>query len=100
MHNTSSEAFTFYDLERLPDSQRSEFEEIRALIEQAGDRDAHERCRRFESAPLTLSLAAARRPVEGPAADLAPVRPPSGRPPPTPPPPLPPHPPPPPLPPP
>src|SRR5262249_56378864 len=75
MHNTSSEAFTFYDLERLPDSQRSEFEEIRALIEQAGDRDAHERCRRCESAPLTLSLAAARQHVEGRAEDLAQVRP-------------------------
>jgi uncharacterized protein YbcC (UPF0753/DUF2309 family) len=75
MHNTSSEAVTFYDLDRLPESHRAEFEEVRALVEQAADCDAHERCRRFESAPLTLSFEAARQHVEGRAEDLAQVRP-------------------------
>jgi uncharacterized protein YbcC (UPF0753/DUF2309 family) len=75
MHNTSSEAITFYDLDRLPESHREEFEHIRALVEEAADRDAHERCRRFESAPLTLSFEAARQHVEGRAEDLAQVRP-------------------------
>jgi uncharacterized protein YbcC (UPF0753/DUF2309 family) len=75
MHNTSSEAITFYDLDRLPESHRAEFMEVRALIEQAADRDAHERCRRFASAPLTLSFEAARQHVEGRAEDLAQVRP-------------------------
>ncbi len=75
MHNTSSEAITFYDLDRLPESHRKEFEEVRALVEQAADRDAHERCRRFESAPLALSFEGARQHVEGRAEDLAQVRP-------------------------
>jgi hypothetical protein len=75
MHNTSSEGLTFYDLDLLPESHRAEFEAIRAILEQAGDRDAHERCRRFLSAPLTLSFAAARQHVEGRAEDLAQVRP-------------------------
>ncbi len=75
MHNTSSGAVTFYDLDRLPESHRAEFEEARALVEQAADRDAHERCRRFQSAPLTLSFEAARQHVEGRAEDLAQVRP-------------------------
>jgi uncharacterized protein YbcC (UPF0753/DUF2309 family) len=75
MHNTSSEAITFYDLDRLPESHRAEFDHVRALVEQAADRDAHERCRRFESAPLTLSFQAARQHVEGRAEDLAQVRP-------------------------
>jgi uncharacterized protein YbcC (UPF0753/DUF2309 family) len=75
MHNTSSEAITFYDVDRIPESHRREFEEVRALVERAGDRDAHERCRRFESAPLTLSFTAARQHVEGRAEDLAQVRP-------------------------
>ncbi len=75
MHNTSSEAVTFYDLDLLPDSHRAEFEEARALVERAADRDAHERCRRFGSAPLTLSFEAARQHVEGRAEDLAQVRP-------------------------
>jgi hypothetical protein len=75
MHNTSSEAITFYDLDRLPESHRREFQEVQALIEQACDRDAHERCRRFLSAPLTLSFEGARQHVEGRAEDLAQVRP-------------------------
>src|SRR6516162_6756196 len=75
MHNTSSEALTFYDLDLLPESHRAEFEAVRLLLEEAADRDAHERCRRFQSAPLTLSFEAARQHVEGRAEDLAQVRP-------------------------
>jgi uncharacterized protein YbcC (UPF0753/DUF2309 family) len=75
MHNTSNEAVTYYDTDRIPDSHRAEFESVRALVEQAADRDAHERCRRFQSAPLTLTFVAARQHVEGRAEDLAQVRP-------------------------
>jgi uncharacterized protein YbcC (UPF0753/DUF2309 family) len=75
MHNTSSEAMTYFDLDRLPDSHRAEFAGVREVIERAGDRDAHERCRRFLSAPLKLSEAAARLHVEARAEDLAQVRP-------------------------
>jgi uncharacterized protein YbcC (UPF0753/DUF2309 family) len=75
MHNTSSEAVTFYDVDLVPESHREEFEAVRALVEQACDRDAHERSRRFVSAPLTLSFAEARQHVEGRAEDLAQVRP-------------------------
>jgi hypothetical protein len=74
-HNTSSAAVTFYDLDRLPGSHREAFEAARTLVEEACDRDAHERCRRFQTAPLTLSCAAARQHVEGRAEDLAQVRP-------------------------
>ena len=56
MHNTSSESVTFYDLDLIPDRTGAEFEAVRAIIEQACDRNAHERCRRFHSAPLTLSF--------------------------------------------
>src|SRR5262249_37273289 len=65
----------FADLDLLPASHRQEFEVIRALLEQACDRNAHERCRRFQSAPLTLSFEAARQHVEGRAQDLARVPP-------------------------
>jgi uncharacterized protein YbcC (UPF0753/DUF2309 family) len=74
-HNTSSAALTFADLDRLPESHRREFEAVRALLEQAAGRDAHERCRRFQSAPLTISFAEARQHVEGRVEDLAQVRP-------------------------
>jgi uncharacterized protein YbcC (UPF0753/DUF2309 family) len=75
LHNTSSEAVTFYDLDLLPESHRQDFEAVRADIERACDRDAHERSRRFYSAPLTHSFAAARQHVEARAEDLAQVRP-------------------------
>ena len=74
-HNTCKDDVTFFDLDRLPESHRAEFEEVRRVIEEACDRNAHERCRRFMSAPLTLSPAAARRHVEERSEDLAQVRP-------------------------
>jgi uncharacterized protein YbcC (UPF0753/DUF2309 family) len=75
MHNTSNESVTFDDVDLVPASHRAEFDAVRADVEEACDRDAHERCRRFYSAPLTSSLAAARQHVEGRAEDLAQVRP-------------------------
>ena len=49
---------------------REEFERVRREVEETCDRNAHERCRRFMSAPLTQSLAEARRHVEGRSEDL------------------------------
>jgi uncharacterized protein YbcC (UPF0753/DUF2309 family) len=75
MHNTSNETVAFYDLDRLPPTHLEDFVAARRSIEEACDRDALERCRRFESAPLDLNPAAARQHVEGRAEDLAQVRP-------------------------
>jgi uncharacterized protein len=74
-HNTCDDAVIYFDVDRIPPSHRSEFERAREQIEAACDRNAHERCRRFYSAPLTLSFGAAREHVEGRAEDLAQVRP-------------------------
>jgi hypothetical protein len=74
-HNTSNDVITYFDLDRLPPSRLQEFAEVQALLEQACARNAHERSRRFLSAPLTLSFAAARQHVEGRAEDLAQARP-------------------------
>lgn len=75
IHNTSNDSFTFEDLDQIPVVHRKELDEIRALLEEAADRNAHERCRRFDSVPLTVSFAAARQHVEGRAEDLSQVRP-------------------------
>jgi uncharacterized protein YbcC (UPF0753/DUF2309 family) len=75
MHNTSSETVVFYDLDQLPQSHRQEFDTVQAVVEQACNRNAHERCRRFASAALDLSPAEARQHVEDRAEDLAQVRP-------------------------
>jgi uncharacterized protein YbcC (UPF0753/DUF2309 family) len=66
---------SFYDLDLVPATHRGEFAAVRGIVELACDRDAHERSRRFQSAPLSLSFAAARQHVETRAVDLAQVRP-------------------------
>lgn len=74
-HNTCNDAMTYYDLDRLPASHAADFSQAQEDLEQVCERNAHERCRRFNSAPLTLSPAAARRHVEARAEDLAQTRP-------------------------
>ncbi len=74
-HNTCDDSVTYFDLARLPKSHQAEFEKAHELIEEACDRNAHERCRRFQSAPLDLSFSAARRHVEERAEDLSQTRP-------------------------
>ena len=74
-HNTCNDEVTLFDTENIPESHREEFEEASRIISDTCDRNAHERCRRFISAPLTMSFPAARRHVEGRAEDLAQTRP-------------------------
>ncbi len=74
-HMTCDDSVLFFDLDLVPASHREEFESARRNIESACERNAHERCRRFMSAPLTLSFAAARQHVEERSEDLAQTRP-------------------------
>ena len=74
-HNTCDDSVTFFDLDRLPTKHRSSFERICDTIDEARRRNAHERCRRFESAPLSLSFEAALKHVEGRSEDLSQARP-------------------------
>jgi uncharacterized protein YbcC (UPF0753/DUF2309 family) len=74
-HNTCNDSITLFDTEELPASHQSELAVVRKNIDDACDRNAHERCRRFQSAPLTMTFPAARRHVEGRAEDLAQTRP-------------------------
>jgi uncharacterized protein YbcC (UPF0753/DUF2309 family) len=75
LHNTCDDSLAFYDLQDLPQHQELEFARSRAMMEEACNRNAHERCRRFEAAHPDLSLLAARRHVEGRSQDLAETRP-------------------------
>lgn len=75
MHNTCTDVVTFYDLDLLPNSHRADYEFIVRSLAEACERNAHERCRRFQSAPLNLSFPAAHRHVEGRSQDLAQTRP-------------------------
>lgn len=75
MHNTCDDSVVYYDLDRLPSSHRDDFESAVLTINEARRRNAHERCRRFLSAELSLSPEAALRHVQGRAADLSQARP-------------------------
>ncbi len=74
-HNTCDDNMTYYDLDRLPSTHKDDFARASAALDEARQRSAHERCRRFESAELRLSTEAALRHVEGRAEDLSQVRP-------------------------
>jgi hypothetical protein len=74
-HNTCNDAVTYLDRDRLPPSHQADFDRVRQELDEACDRNAHERCRRFVSAPLNMTFAGARRHVENRAEDLAQTRP-------------------------
>lgn len=75
LHNTASEEITFFDLELLPTSHVRSLRLARDLFSRVAERNAHERCRRFESARLDLSAPEALLHVQERAEDLAQTRP-------------------------
>ncbi len=74
-HNTCNDHVEYYDLDLLPRSLRPLFRRIEKSVNETRARNAHERARRFESAPLDLSPAAALEHVEQRAEDLSQARP-------------------------
>ncbi|MFO0872144.1 MAG: DUF2309 domain-containing protein [Pirellulales bacterium] len=74
-HNTCADTITFFDLDLMPRTHHHDFEGVQNVLSEACERNAHERCRRFYSAPLDLSFKAARAHVEERSEDLAQTRP-------------------------
>jgi len=74
-HNTCNDSMTYYDLASMPSRKVKEFKEVRKIIAEACMRNAHERCRQFETADLSMSFSAAHRHVEARSEDLAQTRP-------------------------
>lgn len=74
-HNTCDDSVVFFDLDRLDGAHRDDLERARRALDEARRRNAHERCRRFESADLSLSADAALRHVETRSEDLSQARP-------------------------
>jgi len=75
LHNTANDNLTYSDVDRVPGTHQFEFEVARKAMDEAVTRNAHERARRFGSAPLSLGLLAAKHHMEGRAEDLSQVRP-------------------------
>jgi len=75
MQDTCADTVEWYDTDLLPLDQQEDLERLIGVIDAARMANAHERCRRFESAPLDIEPAEALRHVEGRSGDLAQVRP-------------------------
>lgn len=75
LHNTCNDSITFLDLDLVPLSHFQDIENVQDVLQEVCARNAQERCRRFQSAPLTITPQEAHRHVEGRAEDLAQTRP-------------------------
>ncbi len=74
-HNTANDQLTFFDVEAIPGWVQPRLVAARAALVEAARRNAHERCRRFMSAPLQLSVRDAVKHVQGRVEDLSQARP-------------------------
>jgi len=74
-HNTCDDSVTWYDVNLIPSTHQAEFDWAVAAIKAACQRNAHERSRRFGSAPLNLTFENALKHVEGRSEDLSQARP-------------------------
>lgn len=74
-HDTSSDEVELFDRAQVPASHHAVLAEVTAWLDAARARNAHERSRRLEAAPLGLSIEAALQHVEARAEHLAEPRP-------------------------
>jgi uncharacterized protein YbcC (UPF0753/DUF2309 family) len=74
-HNTADDTVAFFDLDLLPRTHQSDFEAAYDTLVKGSKRNAHERCRRFQSAPLDITSDDAHEHVERRSEDLAQTRP-------------------------
>lgn len=75
LHHTATEAVTYFDLELLPASHMRLLHLAVDVFGRVAERNAHERCRRFETARLDFSPAEALQHVDDRTEDLAQTRP-------------------------
>ncbi|HRY19272.1 MAG TPA: DUF2309 domain-containing protein [Candidatus Competibacteraceae bacterium] len=74
-HNTCDEQITFYDRGNLPAETERALKELQRILDQARTLSAHERCRRFASAPRDPAPAQALRHVIERSRDFSQARP-------------------------
>lgn len=67
-HDTTSDDITWFDIDLIPEGHQAEFAHLQAQLTKAAQASAHERCRKFASAALTLTPAQAFQHVQSRAA--------------------------------
>lgn len=75
MHNTCSEDIDWYDTRLIPETLIQHFKQLQYELAQACELSAHERCRKFASAPRMPSLQQALKHIQGRALDFSQARP-------------------------
>ena len=74
-HNTTTDRVEFYDLEELPESHKADLKALNKDLEEAGARQALERCHRIPNAPTDISPEQAFAHVDERSCDWANTRP-------------------------
>ncbi len=74
-HNTCDDQMTWFDEDLMPDARVGALEAVKRAMEHACTLEAHERCRRFVSAPRTGDIVKSLRHVQARAVDLGQPRP-------------------------
>ena len=74
-HDTTNDAIPFLDEDKVPASHADDLRELRRILDVARAKNAHERTRRFESAPITDDPNVSLEHVEARAESLAEPRP-------------------------
>ncbi len=74
-HNTCDDTMTYYDEDLIEGTHGADLVAAKRALAEACARDAHERCRRFESAPLTIAVEDALEDAHEHSVDLAQPRP-------------------------
>lgn len=54
-HDTTSDHITWFDTDLIPATHQTEFSYLQSQLAQAAKTSAHERCRKFATAPLTIT---------------------------------------------
>ena len=74
-HDTCNDKIVWFDTDLIPDTTKPAFDKLRKELELAGAYSAHERCRKFASAPKKASFQTAVQHVLGRSADISQSRP-------------------------
>jgi uncharacterized protein len=74
-HNTGNEDITWSDLDVLPATHREDFARLQTVLHRVREHSAHERCRKFEHAPIDASPSEALLHVQERALDPSQARP-------------------------
>lgn len=74
-HNTCDDSISWYDTDQIPAELQNDFKQLQAALVKASKDSAHERCRRFASAPQAPSRQQALKHVLSRAMDFSQARP-------------------------